>query len=38
MKLLTKVHIPDQADKYPAQLSGFSSGWRSPGPWRCGRR
>ena len=31
-KYLDRVRIPEQADKYPGQLSGVSSsGWQSPG-------
>jgi len=39
MQLLERVGIPEQAQKYPGQLSGGSSSASpSPAPWRCSRR
>ena len=39
MEYLNRVRIPEQAEKYPAQLSaGSSSGWPSPGRCACSRR
>jgi polar amino acid transport system ATP-binding protein len=38
-ELLDLVGLADKCDAYPSQLSGgSSSGWRSRGRWRCGRR
>jgi polar amino acid transport system ATP-binding protein len=37
-ELLAKMGLSDRADHYPSQLSGGrSSGWPSPGLWRCTR-
>ncbi len=39
MDLLVRVGIPEQADKFPGQLSeGSSNGWRSRGRWPCSPR
>jgi hypothetical protein len=32
MHFLEKVKIPEQADKYPGQLSGYIPRW---GDWTC---